>query len=130
MLVFEGKIYSKPKDTDEAKSQLLALAGKTHQLVTAAVLFRYGARIWHHLSVAKMTMRSFDNEFIDGYLDKLNEAAFLSPASYQIESIGVQLFSQIEGCYYGILGMPLLEVMAILREHGLVPIKNETCCKS
>ena len=66
-------------------------------------------------------MRRFDDEFIDSYLEQLGEAAFFSPASYQIESIGAQLFSKIKGCHYGILGIPLLELLVILREHGLSP---------
>ena len=87
ILVCEEIIYSKPKDTDTAKSQLLALSGKTHQLLTAAVLFQRGKRIWHHVSVANMTMHQLDDKFIDFYLDRLGETAFISPASYQIESI-------------------------------------------
>ena len=125
ILVCDDIIYSKPKDIVTAKSQLSALSGKTHQLLTAVVLFQYGKRIWHHLSVADMTMRQFDNDFIDFYLEQLGVAAFLSPGCYQIESIGAQLFSQIKGCYYGILGVPLLELMAILREHGLSPLDTK-----
>ena len=121
ILVCDEIIYNKPKDILTAKSQLSALSGKTHQLLTAVVLFQYGKRIWHHLSVADMTMRQFDNDFIDFYLEQLGVAAFFSPGCYQIESIGAQLFSQIKGCYYAILGVPLLELMAILREHGLSP---------
>ena len=125
ILVCDDIIYNKPKDIVAAKSQLSALSGKTHQLLTAVVLFQYGKRIWHHLSVADMTMRQFDNDFIDFYLEQLGEAAFFSPGCYQIESIGAQLFSQIKGCYYGILGVPLLELMAILREHGLSPLDTK-----
>ena len=123
-------IYKKPRDIIAAKSQLLALSGKTHQLFTAAVLFQHGKRIWHHLSAADMTMRRFDDEFIDFYLEQLGQAAFLSPASYQIESIGAQLFSKIEGCHYGILGIPLLELMVVLREHGLSPFDKKSWNKS
>ena len=54
VLAFDGLIYSKPKNKITAKSQLLSLAGKTHELLTAAVLFRHGQRVWHHLSVASM----------------------------------------------------------------------------
>ena len=125
ILVCDEIIYNKPKDIFAAKSQLSALSGKTHQLLTAVVLFQYGKRIWHHLSVADMTMRQFDNDFIDFYLEQLGAAAFCSPGSYQIESIGAQLFSQIKGCYYGILGIPLLELMTILREHGLSPVNTK-----
>ena len=126
ILICDGIIYSKPPDISAAKSQLLNLSGKTHQLLTAVVLFQYGKRIWHHLSMADMTMRPFDDEFIDRYLEQLGEAALLSPASYQIESIGAQLFSQVKGCYFGILGIPLLELLAILREHGLSPIDRKS----
>ena len=130
ILVCDEIIYSKPKDVVTAKSQLSALSGKTHQLFTAVVLFQYGKRIWHHLSVAHMTMLPFDEEFIDFYIEQVGEAAFNSPASYQIESFGAQLFSQINGCHYSILGIPLLELMAILREHGLSPFDKKPRNKS
>ena len=130
ILVCDGTIYSKPKDIVTAKSQLLALSGKTHQLFTAVVLFQHGKRIWHNLSVADLTMRQFDDEFIDFYLEQLGESAFDSPASYQIESIGVQLFAKIKGCHYGILGIPLLELLAILREHSLSPFDRTSRDKS
>ena len=77
-----------------------------------------------------MTMRQFDEEFINFYMEQLGEAAFISPASYQIESFGAQLFSQIKGCHYSILGIPLLELMAILREHGLSPFDKKSQNKS
>ena len=130
ILVHDETIYSKPKDIVKAKSQLLALSGKTHQLLTAVVLFQHGKQIWHHLSVAHMTMRQLDDEFIEFYLDQLGEAAFSSPASYQIESIGVQLFSQIKGCHYGILGIPVLELLAILREYGVCTFGEKSRNKS
>ncbi len=130
VLVHDEIIYSKPKDIVTAKSQLLALSGKTHQLLTAVVLFQHGKKIWHHLSVAHMTMRQFDDEFIDFYLDQLGEAAFSSPASYQIESIGAQLFSEIKGCHYGILGIPVLELLAILREYGVSTFDEKSRNKS
>jgi septum formation protein len=107
-----------------AKAQLMALSGKTHQLFSAAVLCRNGARIWHHLAIAKITMRRLDEDFIDSYLDRLGAAAFSSPASYQIENLGAHLLSRIDGCHFSILGLPLLELLGILREHGLKPVET------
>ena len=117
-------IYSKPQDYAMAKAQLMALSGKTHQLSSAAVLYRHGERIWHHLAIAKITMRHLNEGFIDSYLDRLGEAAFSSPASYQIENLGAQLLSRIDGCHFAILGLPLLELLGILREHGLKTMEN------
>ena len=130
ILTCDDNIYGKPKNIDEAQTQLFALGGKTHQLLTAAVLLKNGQRIWHHLSTANMTMRHLDKKFIDRYLRQLGNKALSSPGSYQIEAIGVQLFSKIKGCHYGILGMPLLELLDILRLHGLEPGESEFSSKN
>jgi septum formation protein len=124
ILACDEVIYSKPLDQNMAKAQLMALSGKTHQLFSAAVLYREGERIWHHLAIAKITMRRLDEEFIESYLDRLGAAAFTSPASYQIENLGAQLLSRIDGCHFAILGLPLLELLSILREHGLKPVTS------
>ena len=121
ILACDEVIYSKPRDQTMAKAQLMALSGKTHQLFSAAVLYRQGARIWHHLAIAKITMRRLDEDFIESYLDRLGVAAFSSPASYQIENLGAQLLSRIDGCHFSILGLPLLELLDILRQHGMRP---------
>ena len=124
ILACDEVIYSKPLDQTMAKAQLMALSGKTHQLFSAAVLYREGERIWHHLAIARITMRRLDEDFIESYLDRLGAAAFTSPASYQIENLGAHLLSRIDGCHFSILGLPLLELLGILREHGLKPIES------
>ncbi len=124
ILACDGVIYSKPQNCAMAKAQLMALSGKTHQLFSAAVLYRNGTRIWHHLAIAKITMRRLDENFIDCYLNRLGVAAFASPASYQIENLGAHLLSRIDGCHFSILGLPLLELLGILREHGLKPAET------
>jgi septum formation protein len=124
ILACDEVIYSKPQDRAMAKAQIIALSGKTHQLFSAAVLYRNGARIWHHLAIAKITMRRLDEDFIESYLSRLGAAAFSSPASYQIENLGAHLLSRIDGCHFSILGLPLLELLGILREHGLKPLET------
>ena len=65
-------VYNKPQDLIMAKAQLMALSGKTHQLFSAAVLYRHGERIWHHLAIAKITMRRLDEDFIDSFAYTIN----------------------------------------------------------
>ena len=119
ILEIDGEMLGKPADRAGAAAQLARLQGRAHRLLTAAVIFRDGERIWHHLAEAKLTMRSLDQDEIESYLDLLGDAALWSPGSYQIETLGMHLFSRIEGCHYGILGLPLLEITAFLRGHGL-----------
>ena len=119
ILVCENQILGKPRDHEMAATQLRLLSGKIHQLVTAAVIYRDGERIWHHIETSAMTMRQLSDEFINDYLLAIGDAAFSSPGSYQIEGLGAHLFSGIEGCSYAVLGLPLLQVLAFLRTHGL-----------
>jgi septum formation protein len=125
ILVCEGKIINKPATILAAKDQLLWLSGKSHKLFSAIVLFRDGQRIWHHLAESTLTMRQIDVEFADSYIQHVGAAALWSPGAYQIESFGSSLFSKIDGDYFDILGLPLLPLLSILREHGLSPVE---CC--
>ena len=119
ILVCDNQILGKPEDHEMAATQLRLLSGKMHNLVTAAVMYRDGERIWHHVETPALTMRPLSDEFIDDYLRAIGDAAFASPGSYQIEGLGAHLFSSIEGCSYAVLGLPLLQILAFLRVHGL-----------
>ena len=123
ILVCEGKIINKPTNILEAKDQLLWLSGKSHKLFSAIVLFCDGQRIWHHLAESTLTMRQIDVVFADSYIRHIGDAALWSPGAYQIESFGASLFSKIDGDFFDILGLPLLPLLGILREHGLSPVK-------
>ena len=119
ILEVDGEMIGKPSDRAEAAAQLAHLSGKPHRLFTAAVIFRDGQRIWHHLARTELHVRTLDAQQIEAYLDVIGDAAFWSPGSYQIEAAGVHLFSRIDGCHYTILGLPLLEIAGFLRGHGL-----------
>lgn len=119
LLECEGKLYGKPKNKSMAAEQLSELGGKPHRLLTAAVIFQNGIRIWHAHAAPKLTIRNMSDAEIDSYLDRIGEAAFYSPGSYQIEGLGAQILQKIEGDPYAILGMPLLDLLNFLRNHGL-----------
>ena len=88
------------------------------------MLLRDGQRIWHHLAESALIMRQFDAVFADSYIQHIGDAALLSPGAYQIESVGMSLFSKIDGDHFDILGLPLLPLLGILREHGLSPVER------
>ena len=121
MLDCDGEWLDKPADREQARTQLLSLAGRSHRLSSAQVLVADGTRLWHHLETATLTMRPFDGPFADRYLDAVGDAALTSVGGYQIEGMGIQLFSRIEGDYFAILGLPLLPLLQNLRQHGVVP---------
>ena len=121
LLVCEDRIFAKPETAEIAAAHLHRLSGRMHQLITAAVIYQKGQRIWHHIENADMTMRKLDDDFITAYITAMGAAALYSPGAYQIEGLGAHLFSQIRGCHYAILGLPLLQILGFLRPHGLAP---------
>jgi septum formation protein len=114
------EVLHKSKDIEDARRKLLRLSAKTHHLNSAVVLARGGQAVWRHVSVARMTMRPLSPEFIGRYLSRVGEPALRSVGAYQIEGEGIQLFSEIEGDHFTIVGMPLLPLLAELRRVGAI----------
>jgi septum formation protein len=121
MLDCEGDWCDKPADRADAAEQLRRLRGRRHRLTSAAVLARDGARIWHHAATAELRMRQFTDAFLEGYLDRAGAAVLGSVGAYQLEGRGAQMFERIDGDFFVILGLPLLPVLDILREQGVLP---------
>lgn len=114
--------FDKPGDRAAARAQLLQLRDRSHRLTSAAVLARDGARIWHHAATAELTMRGFTEAFLEDYLDRAGDAVLGSVGAYQFEGLGAQMFRRIEGDFFVILGLPLLPVLDILREQGVLSV--------
>jgi len=118
ILDLNGRMFDKPRDAAEARTHLENFSGETHRLVTAAVIYRNDAELWQNVTAPLMSVRRLSDEFIDGYLAQIGEKAFQSVGAYQLEGPGVQLFEAIDGDFFTILGLPLLPLLAFLREHG------------
>lgn len=120
LLVCEGRWFDKPADIAAAREHLLALRGRSHQLVTAIVCHRHGGRIWHHVAAPRLTMREVSDAFLDAYLATEGATVTQSVGAYRIEGPGVQLFSKVEGEHAAILGVPLIALLGFLRQHGVL----------
>jgi len=121
VLFCSGKIYSKPKDILEAKTQLKELRGKTHQLISALCVFKNKEMDWHCINISNLKMRSFSDPFLESYVNKAGEALFY-PGAYQLEGLGSLLFDNIDGDYFSILGLPLISLLEYLRKQGVIQI--------
>ncbi|MBX3428011.1 MAG: Maf family protein [Hyphomonadaceae bacterium] len=119
MLALGGDTFDKPKDAREARQHLQRLRGQTHELITAAVVAREGAIIWRHVDTPKLKMRAFSDGFLDDYLARVGDNVLRSVGAYQLEGLGAQLFERVDGDYFSVLGLPLLPLLAFLREHGV-----------
>lgn len=120
VLALGPEIFSKPTDIESARECLKKLRGQTHQLHSAVVLAENGEVTWAHVETADMTMRNFSTMFLSEYLVKAGDAVCHSVGGYQLEGLGIQLFEKIDGDYCTILGLPLLPLLAELRQRNVL----------
>lgn len=120
VLDLDGERFNKPENMEAARRQLLRLSGRTHELHSAVAAARGGDVVWHEVHTARLTMRRLDPATIGRHLAATGEAALGSVGAYQVEGPGIQLFHKIEGDHFAILGVPLLALLAFLRQEGLV----------
>lgn len=115
-LTLGPELLHKPSTPEEAKTQLAHLRGKTHRLHAAAALARQGAIAWSITETAELTMRSFSDAERDLVLSLEGEAVLGSVGSYRLEGPSIRLFETVSGDYFTILGLPLLPLLAALRD--------------
>jgi septum formation protein len=119
-LALGQRLFSKPAGRAQAAEQLSLLAGRSHELHSAAAVARDGNILFETSSVARMTMRPLGASEVNAYLEQAGEAVTSSVGAYQLEGLGVHLFERIEGDHFTILGLPLLSLLAFFRRERLI----------
>jgi septum formation protein len=115
IMSMRGEIFHKSKTLEQARTQLLTMRGKTHRLSSAVSIVKNGETLWTHVATADMTFREYSEDFLDSYIERAGDAVLLSVGAYQFEGLGQQLFEKIEGDFFTILGLPMLPLLAALR---------------
>jgi septum formation protein len=120
LVVCAGRRFDKPRSAEEAAEHLRFFSGKVMELHSAAALVRDSGCEWSHASIARLHVRELSEDFIAHYLALEWPAISHTVGAFRIEGPGVQLFSEIEGDQFTVLGMPLLPLLGALREEGVL----------
>jgi septum formation protein len=121
VVAVDGRIFNKPRDRDEARAHLRLFSGQVMELTSAVALARDGKADWSCCDTARLKVRALSDRFIDDYLDAEWPEVGYCVGVFRLEGRGVQLFDSIDGSYFTILGMPLLPLLAALRQRGAIP---------
>ena len=115
-----GRLFDKPADLDQARAHLGAFRGRRHTLLASVAMVRDGTVIWQYNDQAHLEMRDLSDAFIEWYIEQMGDQICESVGAYKLEGLGAQLFSKIEGDFFSILGLPLLPLLDVLRNQGVV----------
>lgn len=118
VLALKDKIFSKPENEAEAIEQLEQLSGQIHRLLSAVVIYQNGKPLWRHIGEVRLHMHPLSTPFIKDYVARNWDSIRWSVGGYKLEEEGVRLFSKIEGDYFSVLGLPLIEFLNWLRVRG------------
>ncbi len=111
VLALGARLFEKPANMMEARATLDRLRGRTHTLHSAVTIAERGQVVWGDVQVATLTMRRFSDAFLDHYIARAGERICSSVGAYELEGLGLQLFDEIEGDYFTILGLPMLPLL-------------------
>ncbi len=120
VLDFEGQMLSKPETPEEALAQLKAMRGKRHMLLSAAVIYQDGEPIWRQVGQVRLRMRASSDAYLRDYVARNWDSIRHAVGAYKLEEEGVRLFATIDGDYFNVLGMPLLELLNFLAVKGVI----------
>ena len=98
------------------------MARKTHTLHAALCLVRDGIVVASASAEAHMTCRNYSPDFVDCYLDFAGPSVLQSVGGYAVEGLGIHLFDAIVGEQSTILGLPMLQLLDLLRDAGAVGV--------
>lgn len=115
-----GRVLGKPATPADAEAQITALAGDRHALHSAVVLYEDGKPVWRHIGTTRLRMRQLSPEYVEDYVSRNWEHIRHSAGGYRIEEEAARFFTSIEGDYFTILGLPLLELLSYLALRGIV----------
>ncbi len=114
-VVLGDDVLEKPADADDAVRMLMALQGRTHEVVTAVALVAGGVTR-QRTDITRVTFRPADERRMREYVatgEPMDKAG-----AYGIQGYGAALVDRIEGDFFGVMGLPVRLVLDLLEEAG------------
>ena len=115
IVVFNEKIFGKPKDKNESKKMLKALSGNSHKVITGVTIMNEKLGILKTFSeVTEVFVQKIPTKQIEFYVNNFNTLD--KAGSYGIQEWFSVWIKRINGCYYNVMGLPVSKLYKYLVE--------------
>jgi len=115
VVVVEGAIFGKPRDRADARRMLTALAGRTHEVLTAVALRTPAGNVEGLVVRSVVEFRALTAHEIEDYLD--GSEAYDKAGAYAVQGQAQRFVVQVSGSYSNVVGLPVDEVRELLRRY-------------
>ena len=117
LVVLDGQPLGKPGSAAEARAMLAALAGRTHEVVTAVALVetRSGREVTETV-VSRVEMRPYGVAEIEAYL--ATGEPYDKAGAYAVQGLASRFVEGIDGSYSNVVGLPISSVYNLLKQLG------------
>lgn len=116
IVILDGRILGKPRDADDARAMLRALAGRQHEVLTGVALVAAESSVVE-VSRTRVWFAAMTHVEIDEYIE--SGEPMDKAGAYGIQDAAGTWVRRIDGSYTGVVGLPLYETGELLRQAGL-----------
>jgi septum formation protein len=117
-IVVQGDtVLGKPNGREGAENMLHSLSGKRHKVITGvAVVDVQGLRTFTHSEITNVFFRDLSKKEVDDYLDM--DEPYDKAGAYGIQGHAALFVEKIDGCYYNVVGFPIVAFRNLMEELG------------
>jgi septum formation protein len=117
IVVINRKVLGKPVDKEDAARMLAMLSGREHTVISAVAVSR-GKKLRSAIEEVKVKFRRLREDEIEAYIatgEPMDKAG-----AYGIQGYGATIVERVEGDYFAVMGLPLVRLIALMRDVGVV----------
>ena len=119
IVIIKGEVLGKPRSPDEAKEMLGKLSGQIHTVFTGFTVVRRCAGICIRDAVeSSVRFREIPDDELEWYIR--SEEPYDKAGGYAVQGIGAFFIKEIQGSYTNVMGLPLCEVVDVLKGVGAI----------
>ena len=119
IVIIDGEVLGKPQTRENAREMLKKLSGREHCVITGFTIVKKSARIMVSQTVeSSVVFKTIEMDELEWYIN--SPEPYDKAGAYAVQGMAGYFVKEIHGSYTNVVGLPLTEVVTVLKEVGAV----------